>query len=140
MAPRSSAVMKELVEKYLDKECFAVIEGGPEVCIELQKHHVDLICFTGSTQKGKLVAEAAGRHLTPCILELGGKCPAVIDVGCNMDLAVSKISLARFVNSGQTCIATDYVFVHETLKTEFLNALELKIKEQLGEHPNGSPD
>eukprot|EP00347_Sterkiella_histriomuscorum_P016755 403351976 len=140
MAERSSAVIKAIVEKYLDKDCFAVIEGGPEVCIELQKHHVDLICFTGSTQKGRMVAEAAGKHLTPCILELGGKCPAVIDIGCNLDLAISKICMARYMNSGQTCISTDYVLVHESMKDQFLNDLQLKLKEQYGEHPNGSQD
>lgn len=61
---------------------------------------MDLICFTGSTIKGKLVAEAAGRHLTPCIMELGGKCPAIVDENANIDLAAAKVAFARFNNSG----------------------------------------
>jgi aldehyde dehydrogenase (NAD+) len=100
MAPHASAVMKTLVETYLDKDCFAVIEGGPEVAMEIQKHPFDLICFTGSTQKGRLVAEAAAKNLIPCILELGGKCPAVVDVTADLDFAADKIALGRFTNSG----------------------------------------
>ncbi len=100
MAPHASRVMKDLVEKYLDKDCYAVIEGGPEIAMEIQKHPFDLICFTGSTQKGRLVAEAAAKNLIPCILELGGKCPAVVDSSCDIDLAAAKIAFARFNNSG----------------------------------------
>lgn len=128
MAPNSSKVVKTMVETYLDKECFAVFEGGPEVAIELQKHPCDLVCFTGSTQKGKLVAEAAAKHLIPCILELGGKCPAVIDTTADIDFAASKIAFARFNNSGQTCIASDYVLVHETLKAQFLDRVLFKLR------------
>jgi aldehyde dehydrogenase (NAD+) len=100
MAPHASAVIKTLVEKYLDPDCFAVIEGGPEVAMEVQKHPFDLICFTGSTQKGKLVAEAAAKNLIPCILELGGKCPCIVDVSADIDFAAAKIAMARFSNSG----------------------------------------
>ena len=128
MAPNASRVIKELVERYLDKDCIAVIEGGPEIAIEIQKHHVDLICFTGSTQKGKLVAEAAGRQLIPCIMELGGKCPAVIDTSANLDVAAAKVAFARFNNSGQTCISTDYVIVHESVQKQFLDRIQVHLK------------
>ena len=66
--------------------------------------------------KGKLVAEAAGKNLVPCILELGGKCPVIVDHNADIDLAAKKIAFARFNNSGQTCIATDYVIAHESIK------------------------
>lgn len=115
MAPFSSKVIKDLVEKYLDKDCYAVIEGGMEVAIKISQYPWDLICFTGSTQKGKLVAESAAKNLIPCIMELGGKCPAVIDTTANIDFAAQKIAFARFNNSGQTCIGTDYVLVHESV-------------------------
>lgn len=75
----SSAAIKKLVETYLDRDAFAVIEGGPEVAIEITKQKFDFICFTGSTMKGKLVAEAAAKNMIPCLMELGGKCPAVVD-------------------------------------------------------------
>ena len=79
--------MKKLVETYLDKECFAVIEGGPEVAAVISTYPWDLICFTGSTMKGKLVAEAAAKNLVPCILELGGKCPVIVDESADLDFA-----------------------------------------------------
>ena len=92
--------MKKLVERYLDNSCFAVLEGGIEIAGKICNYQWDLICFTGSTQKGKLVAEAAGRNLIPCILELGGKCPAVVDISADVDFAASKVASARFSNSG----------------------------------------
>ena len=100
MGPYSSNAIKALIDNYLDNDCFAVIEGGIEIAIEITKHPWDLICFTGSTMKGKLVAEAAAKNLVPCILELGGKCPAIVDTSANIDLAARKIVFGRFTNSG----------------------------------------
>ncbi|CDW90637.1 aldehyde dehydrogenase [Stylonychia lemnae] len=126
LAPHSSAVIKLLVQRYLDESCYDVIEGGPEVAVEVQKHKFDLICFTGSSQKGKLVAT-------------GGKCPAVVDESANIDLAAAKISFARFNNSGQTCIATDYVLVHDSIQDIFIKALKNKLDYQYGYDQNGNP-
>lgn len=100
MAPHCSAVLKVLVETYLDKDCFAVLEGGVEVASQICNYPWDLICFTGSTIKGKLVAEAAAKNLVPCILELGGKCPCVVDESADIDFAAAKVCFARFNNSG----------------------------------------
>ena len=100
MAPKTSQAIKKLVENYLDTECFAVIEGDHLVAAEITTYPWDLICFTGSTQKGKLVAEAAAKNLVPCILELGGKCPIIVDESANIDQAAFKISFGRFTNSG----------------------------------------
>lgn len=72
---------------------------------------IDGICFTGSTEKGKLVAEAAAKNLVPCILELGGKSPTVVDSSANIDLAAKKVVMGRFLNAGQACIAPDYILV-----------------------------
>ena len=94
MAPTCSAAVKTLVERYLDKDAYAVIEGGTDVAIDITKHKFDMICFTGSTMKGKLVAEAAAKQMIPCLMELGGKCPAVIDPDCDVDLAAAKICFA----------------------------------------------
>jgi aldehyde dehydrogenase (NAD+) len=79
MSPDSSAAVQQLVEKYLDSRCYRVIQGDVAVSIEITKHPFDLICFTGSTEKGRLVAKAAADNLIPCILELGGKCPFIVD-------------------------------------------------------------
>ena len=140
MAPASSAVIKKLVDRYLDNACYAVIEGGIEIAGKICNYQWDLICFTGSTQKGKLVAEAAGRNLIPCILELGGKCPAVVDVSADVDFAASKVANARFSNSGQTCLSTDYVIVHESLKNQFVEALQRHANSMFGTSATGSPD
>ena len=93
-------MIKNLVENYLDRDCFTVIEGGPEIAARISNYPWDLICFTGSTMKGKLVAEAAGKNLIPCIMELGGKCPAIVDESADLDFAASKVCFARFNNSG----------------------------------------
>jgi len=92
--------MEKLVNTYLDNDCYKVITGGTDVAIAITQEPWDIICFTGSTQKGKLVAAAAAKNLTPCILELGGKCPAVIDVGVSMEFSVAKICFTTFSNAG----------------------------------------
>lgn len=138
MAPESSRIMKILVEKYLDTDCFVVIEGGADVAAAISGYPWDLICFTGSSMKGKLVAEAAAKNLVPCIMELGGKCPLVVDESADVDFAAAKCTFARFNNSGQTCISTDYVLVHESIKKQFIERLLFHIKKMYGEHPEGS--
>lgn len=117
MAPESSSAIAKLIDTYLDKDCYKVIEGGPEIAARISTYPWDLICFTGSTEKGKLVAKAAAANLVPCILELGGKCPVIVDTSADIDFAASKIAFARFNNSGQTCIATDYVYVNKDIQT-----------------------
>jgi len=78
-----------------------------------------VVFFTGSTEKGKLVAAAAAQNLTPCILELGGKCPVVISNSADLKFAAHKTATSKFGNSGQTCIAPDYALVHESIHDEF---------------------
>jgi aldehyde dehydrogenase (NAD+) len=80
------------------------------------KSPFDLIIFTGSTEKGRKVAEAAGRRLVPCLLELGGKSPVIVDEGAKLDMAADKIAFGRLSNCGQTCVAPDYLFVHASIK------------------------
>jgi len=80
LSPASSACMRRLVENYMDKDCIACCEGGIDVAVNLNtQKDLDLICFTGSTFVGKIIAENAAKNLIPCILELGGKCPAIVD-------------------------------------------------------------
>ena len=86
----------KLVEKYLDNKCYRVIPGDVAVSIAISKHPFDLICFTGSGEKGKLVAKAASDNLIPCILELGGKCPQIVDIGADVDYAALKVVFAKF--------------------------------------------
>jgi acyl-CoA reductase-like NAD-dependent aldehyde dehydrogenase len=77
----------------------------------LTKLKFDIICFTGSTETGRLVAIEAAKNLTPCILELGGKCPVIVDESANIDSAVKRIVFGKYVNSGQTCVGVDHVYV-----------------------------
>ena len=88
------------MNKYLDTRCIRVIQGGADVCIELTKSKFDIICFTGSTEKGRLVAKAAADNLVPCILELGGKCPFIVDSSADLDYAAHKIVFGKFQNAG----------------------------------------
>ena len=80
----------------MDTSCFKVCQGGPSVAIKLTSMQFDLICFTGSTEKGKLVSAAAGKNLVPVIMELGGKCPAIVDDNADFDYAAFKICAAKF--------------------------------------------
>ncbi len=112
--------MKDLIEKYLDRSCYAVIEGGPQVAENITRQQWDLIIFTGSPQKGKLVARAAADNLVPCILELGGKNPTIVDRDANVESAAVRVASAKFMNCGQTCIAPDYIFCHASVLSKFI--------------------
>lgn len=92
--------------------CYVCIEGAVEVAKTLTSKPFDCIVFTGGTEKGKFVAAAAAKNLVPCILELGGKCPAVVDESANLDFVAKKLVFGRFVNSGQCCVSPDYALVH----------------------------
>ncbi|CAD8095364.1 unnamed protein product [Paramecium primaurelia] len=140
IAPHSSQVMYNLVTKYLDQSCYAVIQGGVEVSKKITTLPFDLIIFTGSPEKGKLVAKAASENLVPCILELGGKSPTIVDKDCSLNVTVQRIIQGRFINAGQTCVACDYVFVHQSIKDAFINEMKTELKNFFGENPQKSND
>ena len=123
LAPHVSKATKKLFAQYLDSNCFICIEGQVEVAKALTSKKFDLICYTGSSEKGKLVAQSAARNLVPCILELGGKSPTIVDESANLDFTAQKIALGRFLNSGQTCTSPDYVFVHHTKLQKLIELL-----------------
>ncbi|MCO1337770.1 aldehyde dehydrogenase family protein [Kocuria polaris] len=108
LAPATSAAIARLVPLYLDQRAVQVLEGGADVSAELLGLEWDHICFTGSQRVGRIVAEAAAKHLTPVTLELGGKCPAVVLDG-NLHAAGRRIAHGKILNAGQTCTAPDYV-------------------------------
>ena len=93
---------------------------------------VDLICFTGSTFTGRLVAMEAAKNLTPCLLELGGKCPIIIDETAKIESAVLRILFGKFVNCGQTCVGVDHVYIHESIYKAFRKTLLEKMEESYG--------
>lgn len=109
ISPFSALVIEKLITKYLDPSCFKVIQGKVQVAIKLTSLPFDFIMLTGSTRTGKLVAQAAARNLVPCLLELGGKCPTIIDETADLTLAARKIVFFKMNNCGQVCITTDYI-------------------------------
>lgn len=113
---KCSAVFDKLMGQYLDRRFYKVITGGVDTSVKLTSLPFDKICFTGSTYVGKLVATAAAKNLTPCCLELGGKCPVFVDGSADLELAARRIVMMKWLNVGQTCIAPDYVFVHSGVK------------------------
>lgn len=100
ISPNTSNMLKKLICRWLDSNCYVPVEGHVEVAKALTSKKFDCICFTGSSEKGKLVAASAGRNLVPCILELGGKSPCIVDESSDLDYAVKKIALGRFINAG----------------------------------------
>ena len=135
MSPHCSAVSRKIVENYLDNECIKIVEGGAEISIICSQKKWDKICFTGSSEKGKLVAQAAAKNLVPCLLELGGKWITIVDETANAQLAAYKAVGGRWMNSGQVCICPDYVLIHESKKEEFLKEALDVLKVMFGEDP-----
>lgn len=135
LAPATSAALAELVPRYLDSEAVAVVEGGVEVTTELLEQRWDHILFTGSTRVGRIVMEAAAKHLTPVTLELGGKSPTIVAADANIGVAAKRIAWAKTVNAGQTCVAPDYVLVEEAVADELTEALVVELEHVRDEVP-----
>lgn len=134
-AKHTSQLLSSLIQSTFDRSLFSVIEGDIETTQNLLKERFDYIFFTGSTNVGKEIMKAASEHLTPVTLELGGKSPAIIDADANINLAAKRIAWAKFTNAGQTCVAPDYIYLHEDVKFKFTKALVKHIKALYGKHP-----
>ncbi len=121
-APETSKILKEILEKVFDEKYVLHVnpERGKEVVEELLKEKFDYIFFTGSATVGKIVMKAASQYLTPVTLELGGKSPCIIDKDCKLELAARRIVWGKLLNSGQTCVAPDYLYVHKDIEEEFI--------------------
>jgi len=130
--PATSNLVKSIVSAVFPANIFSVIEGGAEVASELLKLKWDYIFFTGSVRIGKIVAKAAADNLTPTTLELGGKSPAIIDDSLDVKLVSKRIVWGKFLNSGQTCVAPDYLIVHESIKDLLIKELINSILEAFG--------
>jgi aldehyde dehydrogenase (NAD+) len=128
LAANSAQCMAELVAQYFDPRLFTVVLGGVEETTTLLAKRFDKIFFTGSPAVGRIVYEAAAKHLTPVTLELGGKSPAIIAPSADLPTAIKRLIWAKFLNAGQTCIAPDYVFVHESIYQECLVLLQQEIE------------
>ena len=140
LSPATSSLMTRLLSQYLSHDAIAVVEGGvPETTVLLQQRW-DHIFFTGSTRVGRIVMAAAAKHLTPVTLELGGKCPVIIDRRANIDVAAKRICWGKFANAGQICLAPDYLLVDEAVYEPMVAALKATVQAFYGADPKASPD
>ena len=134
-------LLVNLFSKYLDSDCIKITTGDYKVSAELTKLPWNKIFFTGSTRVGKIISAAAAENLTPVCLELGGKTPVIVDnTVTDIVLASRRIVWGRLLNNGQTCIASDYVLVHESVHDEFVQACSDRIREFYGEDPSKCDD
>lgn len=140
LTPNVASVISKIIEEAFESAYVTTVEGGVEETQNLLQHRFDYIFFTGSERVGRIVYEAASRHLTPVTLELGGKSPVIIDETANLKVASERVALGKFINAGQTCVAPDYVLIHESVQDEFIKALQGTINEFYGKEPDKSPD
>lgn len=129
VSPATSKVMSEMIAEKFSPEYLTCIEGGVAETTELLKQRFDYLLFTGGTEIGRIIYQAAAKHLTPVTLELGGKSPTVVDKKVNLKIAAKRIVWAKFVNAGQTCIAPDHVYVHNSLREDFIELTRKYISE-----------
>lgn len=134
----TTELLEELILNTFYEDYIKVIEGEIPETQALLEEKFDYIFFTGSIGVGKIVMEAASRHLTPITLELGGKSPCIVDKNVDIKLAAKRIAWGKFLNAGQTCVAPDYILIHREIKQEFLKELEKTLYEFYGEDPKRS--
>lgn len=137
VCPASSALMAELVGRYLDNDAIAVIEGDAKCSQELIALGFDHICFTGGTEIGRKVYEAAAPHLTPVTLELGGKSPVIVAADADVDVAAKRIAWTKLINSGQICIAPDYVLADAKIRDQLVDKIKDAITTFEADNPGG---
>ena len=140
LTPNIAGVIEQMIGEFFDPRYISLFNGEIELSKALLEEKWDHIFFTGSPAVGRLVMESAAKNLTPMVLELGGKSPCIVDADANLKVAASRIAWGKFLNAGQTCIAPDYLFVHSSVKTEFLQLMSSKITQYFGSNPKESPD
>lgn len=140
VSPHSSKIVADIIRDSFSEEHAAVIEGDGTVASNLLKEKFDYIFYTGSVTIGKIIMEAASKNLTPVTLELGGKNPCIVDKNVDIEIAARRIVWGKFINTGQTCIAPDYLVVHEDIKDKLLAGIKKYIKEFYSETPQDCVD
>jgi aldehyde dehydrogenase (NAD+) len=127
--------LRNIINENFPNDYISVIEGDVETSTALLKEKFDYIFFTGSVPVGKIIMEAASKHLTPVTLELGGKSPCIVHEDADLKLAAKRIAWGKYINAGQTCVAPDYLYVHKRVKDEFLQLFKDSISELYGVDP-----
>jgi len=134
-SPATSGIIARMIGELFDPAQVTVVEGGRAENQALLEAAWDKICFTGSVAVGRTVMEAASKHLTPVLLELGGKSPCIVDETADIKLAARRIAWGKFLNSGQTCVAPDYLYVHDSVKDQLVAGIIENIKKFYGSDP-----
>ena len=139
-SPATSGMVSRIIEECFPPEYVAVVTGGRAENTALLDQKFDFIFFTGSQAVGKEVLRRAAEHLTPAVLELGGKSPCIVDASANIKLAARRIVFGKYLNCGQTCVAPDYILCERSVKDDFVRAVCAEIKRQYGEDPLANQD
>ena len=132
LAPHTADCIEKIINLVFPPQWVTVVQGGPEIGKSLLEERWDYIMYTGGVRVAKIVAQAAAKHLTPTMLELGGKNPCIVDHTSRVRVAARRIVFGKFLNCGQTCIAPDYILVHESVKESLIAALCASIQESYG--------
>jgi len=138
-APAASALLAEIIGDCFPAEYVAAVTGGRRENAALLEEKFDFIFFTGSQEVGKEVLRRAAEHLTPAVLELGGKSPCIVDETARLPLAARRIVFGKYLNCGQTCVAPDYILCHSSVKDRLVDALREEIRRQYGAEPLNNP-
>ena len=139
-SPATSRVIEKIISECFADEYVAVVTGGRAENSALLEQKFDLVFFTGSQAVGKEVLRHTAEHLTPAVLELGGKSPCIVDKSANIALAAKRIVFGKYLNCGQTCVAPDYILCERSVKDEFMAEVCKQIKKQYGENPLENKD
>lgn len=126
----TSQIIKKIIKECFKEEYVSVVKGGIEESSYLLTKKFDFIFFTGSQNVGKIVLQSASKYLTPVVLELGGKSPCIVDESANIELTAKRIVFGKFVNTGQTCVAPDYILCHKVVKEELIKEIVKQIEIQ----------
>ena len=139
-SPTTSKLMKKIIEECFAPEYVAVVSGGRTENIALLDQKFDFVFFTGSQAVGKEVLRHMAEHLTPAVLELGGKSPCIVDASADIKLAARRIVFGKYLNCGQTCVAPDYILCEKSIKDILVKAVTAEIKKQYGDEPLKNKD
>ena len=139
-AKATSIILEEMIKDTFDPSFVKVVQGDKEISEKLLQQRFDYIFFTGSTAVGRIIMKEASKHLTPVTLELGGKSPAIVDKDASIQLAAKRIVWGKFTNAGQTCVAPDFLYVHDKVKFKLLKEMKKQIKSFYGKAPLKNKD
>ena len=139
-SPATSNIIVKIVKECFEPEYVTVVTGGRAENAALLEQKFDFVFFTGSQEVGKEVLRRTAEHLTPAVLELGGKSPCIVDATANITLAAKRIVFGKYLNCGQTCVAPDYILCEKSIKDDFVEAIVAEVKKQYGENVLSNKD